>query len=43
MIKLLMVLIVWYNNVTIKKNIEYLKEKYDKLRNSYGNWQSVIE
>ena len=25
-----------------KKNSDYLKDKYDKLRNSYGNWQSVI-
>lgn len=26
-----------------KKNSDYLKDKYDKLRNSYGNWQSAIE
>ena len=25
-----------------KKNSEYLKEKYDNLRKSYGNWQSII-
>ena len=25
-----------------KKNSEYLKEKYDNLRNSYGDWQSII-
>ena len=25
-----------------KKNNEYLKNKYDTLRESYGNWQSVI-
>ena len=25
-----------------KKNSDYLKEKYDNLRNSYGNWQSII-
>ena len=25
-----------------KKNSEYLKEKYDTLRNSYGNWVSII-
>ena len=25
-----------------KKNSEYLKEKYDTLRKSYGNWESII-
>lgn len=25
-----------------KKNSDYLKEKYDNLRNSYGNWVSII-
>lgn len=25
-----------------KKYSEYLKEKYDNLRNSYGNWKSII-
>ena len=25
-----------------KKNSDYLKEKYDNLRKSYGNWQSII-
>ena len=25
-----------------KKNSKYLKEKYDTLRKSYGNWESII-
>ena len=25
-----------------KKNSDYLKQKYDNLRKSYGNWQSII-
>jgi len=25
-----------------KKNNDYLKNKYDTLRESYGNWQSII-
>ena len=25
-----------------KKNSQYLKDKYDKIRTSYGNWSSII-
>ena len=32
-----------YNDGKNKKNKEYLRSKYDNLRNHYGDWESVIK